>query len=122
VDSPGATVLPNGSLRLDFRGEASDANFPLLDLLSAGPIKWDLSVTISADRTTAEISGWHTCFPAHEVVVNGKVLWQYGPNSAYQPIPAPLSADDRDLGLLTRCLLPFGTGPHIQVSKTISLQ
>jgi hypothetical protein len=112
--SAGAPLaIPNsdGSLSTTFSGQASDPNILLSSVL--GPIQWSFTVTISSDGSTASITGNHTCFPAHEVYVNGIALWQYGPNygtgtsgknAAPLPTAAPPSAADNDWVLLTRCL------------------
>jgi hypothetical protein len=145
---PAASVALNprdGTVAVTFRGSASDPNILGSSLL--GPIQWNLVVTISSDQSTATIIGSHTCFPAHEVIINGRivsstegeVLWQYGPNygngasgSTASPLPfagRPAIADN-DTILLQRCLttLPIAplillpALPPIPVMNQISLQ
>jgi hypothetical protein len=124
------TVNPDGSVGTTFTGFGRDPNV-FLSVLAQ--IYWNLTVTISADGSTASISGTHTCFPAHEVYTNsGRVLWQYGPNygsgtNAGNASPyataAPPSIADNDVILLSRCLLGGALGlPYIQVQNNISLK
>ena len=110
----------DGGIRVRFAGSGSDPN--IIASSVAGPIKWDLTVKISKDASTANILGEHTCFPAHEIIVNGKFLYRFGPNWARLPNVGPPGLDDNDVDLLAGCLLPIGFSYITIPNATINLR
>ena len=88
-------------------GVAGDPVVPLADYVA--PIRWSFAVTIDSTNpsaVTATITGTHTCYPAHEVYVNGQTLWLYGPGG--RPGPGNPStavvSQDSDTNFLFNCL------------------
>jgi hypothetical protein len=82
---------------------------PLEDLSVLGPIQWDMVTTIDTSNPqspTATIVANHTCFPAHQIKINGEVVYSYYPTQT-------------DSLYITRCLA--GTLAHIQRTETRSV-
>ncbi|MEO8368840.1 MAG: hypothetical protein ABI806_06550 [Candidatus Solibacter sp.] len=126
IPPPSISTSAQG-VTVTFSGQASDPNIRGAGFFA--PIQWALAVTISPDGSTASVIGSHTCFPAHEILVNGKFLWRYGPNygsgtNGVTAVPFPTAAApsraDNDRDLLSRCLLQ--NLPYTQVQATISLR
>jgi hypothetical protein len=124
--TPTATVNTDGSVSVVFSGSGYNPGEPI-----AAPFTWSFVVTISADGSTASVSGSHTCYPAHELIVNGIFLWRFGPNYLFDsnqamtgPGASPNAADN-DTNYLVGCLTPFVPGsqfPLITMSNSISLK
>ena len=106
---------PNdGGVIVRIKGAAPNPIIPF-SLYNNIAIKWDFSVKIFPDLSTFSISGTHTCYPAHEVIVSrgsgGQYLWRYGPNQnlqASQSQPSPPNISDNDRGILSGCLVTGG--------------
>ena len=99
------------------------------------PISSDISVKIDTAypvNPVATISGSHTCYPAHEVYVNGRLIWGYGPGASPAGVNGlgqfvgqnVLSAQDVDthgfLAYLFFCL--SGQSPNINFSNQMTLK
>jgi hypothetical protein len=68
-----------GSVR--FWGEAAN---PLESTADWAPISWDMVVTMntaSQQAPTAVVTYNHKCYPAHQVKVNGQVVYSFQPSS-----------------------------------------
>jgi hypothetical protein len=66
-------------LLLQHRGVASATS-----AAAAGPITWNMRVVVStanASAPTAYVNYNHTCYPAHQVTVNGSQIYLYTPVS-----------------------------------------
>jgi hypothetical protein len=67
--------LANSGASVTFTGSAKD---PLEPQLVSPAISWNLTVTINESNPaapTAQVSGSHTCYPAHIIKVNGTVVY-----------------------------------------------
>src|SRR5207245_7831631 len=81
--------------QVHFTGSASDPLEPPL-----GAITWDMQTVIDAAHQTASVTFYHTCYPAHQIKVNGTVVYNY---------PPPFNSTAYLVGCLTG-LLPAITG------------
>ncbi len=88
---------------------ASDPLFSLdpLGVTPVQPIRYNLTVSVNAATNTATITGSHTCFPSHEIVIGTQVV--------YQKTPAILS-----FAYLSYCLVTSPL-PDIHVNCTVKL-
>jgi hypothetical protein len=100
--------LANNTSSVNFQGAAANP----LEL--SPPLTWNLTVTINESNPsapTAQVSGTHTCYPAHTIKVNGTVV--YDSFAAYG-IP-----ESNNLVYLAKCLsgkfppVPVGIPPVI---------
>jgi hypothetical protein len=67
--------LQNSAGTVNFVGSAKD---PLEPQTLSPSISWNLTVTINESNPaapTAQVYGTHTCYPAHNVKVNGTVVY-----------------------------------------------
>lgn len=132
--TPVLTIDPgDNSLSFRISGAAPNPLVPI-NIYNSIAVKWDFIVTIAADRSTVGVTGTHTCYPAHEVVVNrgsttgGQYLWRYGPSltrHASQFAPSSPNLEDNSLFTLTSCLVPgigglYGYNP-IAVNNQVSI-
>jgi hypothetical protein len=73
------------------------------------PIQYNLKVVVNTQTNMATITGSHTCFPAHEIVIGTQVV--------YQKNPAVISFVE-----LSRCLIGAQVGlTETQVNCTVKL-
>jgi hypothetical protein len=99
---------PNSSTSVTFNGQAQNPLEPL-----SPSIKWGLTVTIDESNPsapTAQVSGTHTCYPAHNVKVNGTVV--YDSQRDYN-MPASNAG-----GYIAECLSGITSPVTVQIGPT----
>jgi hypothetical protein len=108
--------MPNPTYSFNLQNHTATVNFvgsgqnPLEYTGPGSPsISWNLTVTINESNPavpTAQVSGTHTCYPAHNVKVNGTVVYDSQTNYG---MPAANS-----VAYLAECLT--GALPPVQVA------
>jgi hypothetical protein len=100
----GTTYLTNTKAQINLYGNGSDPLEP------PGPsIKWNMTTVIddtNPDQPTAQVTYTHSCYPAHQIKVNGTVVYNY---------PPPRN-DTLYLGLCLSNILPQISGTNFIVS------
>ena len=73
------------------------------------PIQFNLTVSINSKTNEATITGSHTCFPSHEIVIGNQVVYNKQPSAV-------------NFGILSKCLLGGAMGlPQTQVNCIVPL-
>lgn len=71
-----ATSTAANQASVSFSGAASDPLFTN----PVAPIQFNLNVAINASANTATITGSHTCFPAHQIMIGSQVVYDRKPS------------------------------------------
>lgn len=94
INGPGnyATRINNQSITSYFSGEAAN---PIAPLSYLGPIRWTINTQLTENvgnptMLNYTITGFHTCFPAHEVWADNNQLYSRFPTSVSQAAPCLL--------------------------------
>jgi len=88
---------------VNFNGSATDPLF----INPVAPIRYNLTVAINTLTNTATITGSHTCFPSHEIVIGTQVVYKKDPIHV-------------DFATLSACLI-LGSLTSTQVNCTVKL-
>jgi hypothetical protein len=103
------TVLRSNSQAITARLQGSGSD-PVAPFSYIGPIRWDINVNFMESLTPGhtnlqyQVTGYSTCFPAHEVWTENHKLYSEFPASVYNIVP---------------CLTTLGLQPIVPSSGTI---
>jgi hypothetical protein len=105
IAAEGGTTSSSGAYQaaVTFSGSASDPLF----INPVAPIRYNLTVAINTQTNTATITGTHTCFPSHELVIGTQVVYNKNPAAV-------------NFGVLSGCLI-LSTLTSTKVNCTVKL-